>query len=67
MGAPREPGLLAWGSERCSLRRRYVYDPVGKIRQVTDPTGTYGFAYHGEKIVILSKQLEAAPTGEVTV
>jgi RHS repeat-associated protein len=23
----------------------YVYDLVGKIRQVTDPTGTYGFAY----------------------
>lgn len=23
----------------------YVYDLVGKIRQVSDPTGTYGFAY----------------------
>ena len=23
----------------------YVYDLVGKISQVTDPTGTYGFAY----------------------
>jgi RHS repeat-associated protein len=23
----------------------YVYDLVGKIQQVTDPTGTYGFAY----------------------
>jgi YD repeat-containing protein len=23
----------------------YVYDLVGKIKQVTDPTGTYGFAY----------------------
>ena len=23
----------------------YIYDLVGKIRQVTDPTGTYGFAY----------------------
>src|SRR5581483_12228593 len=23
----------------------YVYDLAGKIRQVTDPTGTYGFAY----------------------
>ena len=23
----------------------YVYDLVGKIRQVTDPAGTYGFAY----------------------
>jgi RHS repeat-associated protein len=23
----------------------YVYDLVGKIRQVADPTGTYGFAY----------------------
>jgi YD repeat-containing protein len=23
----------------------YVYDPAGKIKQVTDTTGTYGFAY----------------------
>lgn len=23
----------------------YVYDLIGKIKQVTDPTGTYGFAY----------------------
>jgi YD repeat-containing protein len=23
----------------------YVYDLVGKIQQVSDPTGTYGFAY----------------------
>jgi YD repeat-containing protein len=23
----------------------YVYDLAGKIKQVTDPTGTYGFAY----------------------
>ena len=23
----------------------YVYDLVGKLQQVTDPTGTYGFAY----------------------
>jgi YD repeat-containing protein len=23
----------------------YVYDLVGKIKQVTDPTGTYSFAY----------------------
>lgn len=23
----------------------YIYDLVGKIKQVTDPTGVYGFAY----------------------
>ena len=23
----------------------YVYDLVGKIQQVSDPTGVYGFAY----------------------
>jgi hypothetical protein len=23
----------------------YVYDLAGKIHQVTDPTGSYGFAY----------------------
>jgi YD repeat-containing protein len=23
----------------------YVYDLAGKIKQVTDPTGSYGFAY----------------------
>jgi YD repeat-containing protein len=23
----------------------YIYDLVGKIKQVSDPTGTYGFAY----------------------
>jgi len=23
----------------------YVYDLVGKLQQVSDPTGTYGFAY----------------------
>jgi YD repeat-containing protein len=23
----------------------YVYDLAGKIKQATDPTGTYGFAY----------------------
>jgi YD repeat-containing protein len=29
----------------------YVYDLVGKIQQVSDPTGTYGFAYDNmEKI-----------------
>ena len=28
-----------------STSANYVYDLVGKIRQVTDPTGTYGFAY----------------------
>ena len=28
-----------------STSANYVYDLVGKIQQVTDPTGTYGFAY----------------------
>jgi RHS repeat-associated protein len=28
-----------------STSASYVYDLVGKIKQVTDPTGTYGFAY----------------------
>jgi RHS repeat-associated protein len=28
-----------------STGANYVYDLVGKIKQVTDPTGTYGFAY----------------------
>ena len=28
-----------------STSANYVYDLVGKIKQVTDPTGTYGFAY----------------------
>ena len=28
-----------------STAANYVYDLVGKIQQVTDPTGTYGFAY----------------------
>lgn len=28
-----------------STSASFVYDLVGKIRQVTDPTGTYGFAY----------------------
>lgn len=23
----------------------YIYDLVGKVQQVNDPTGTYGFAY----------------------
>ena len=27
------------------MQVEYVYDLVGKIQQVTDPTGTYGFAY----------------------
>jgi len=28
-----------------STNVEYVYDLVGKLQQVTDPTGTYGFAY----------------------
>jgi RHS repeat-associated protein len=28
-----------------STAANYVYDLVGKVQQVTDPTGTYGFAY----------------------
>jgi RHS repeat-associated protein len=28
-----------------STSANYIYDLVGKIRQVTDPSGTYGFAY----------------------
>ena len=38
----------------------YVYDLVGKIQQVSDPTGTYGFAYdnmgrlmrHGQETLV---------------
>src|SRR5437868_12310750 len=30
---------------RVGRSANYVYDLVGKIKQVTDPTGTYGFAY----------------------
>ena len=28
-----------------STNVEYAYDLVGKLQQVTDPTGTYGFAY----------------------
>src|SRR5438270_3491892 len=33
------------GFSRVGRSANYVYDLVGKIKQVTDPTGTYGFAY----------------------
>ena len=39
--APPWQGKMYLGSSSANC----VYDLVGKIQQVTDPTGTYGFAY----------------------
>ena len=43
----------------------YVYDLAGKVQQVSDPTGTYGFAYDnmGRLIANLKVAQSRKPTG----